>query len=504
MRLWQALPLLFAGCLGVLAHVGNPNVVFEGKAGGYPILVVIRQPDVVPGLAEIAIRVESGAPDSITVLPLHWNTDRSGAPRPDVAKRVDGQTNIYSAALWLMVKGAYGVEVTTVGPDGGSVVVPVNSIALAEKQMQKPLGILMAILGSLLVVGAVSIISSAARESTMASGESVTPARRRRGRMGAIGSFALFTLAIYSGRNWWNGLAEEHRNSVVFHSLTNTMTLSTNGGAPKLVFKITDPRRSRGSYALVADHGKLIHLFLVGPGISNSIAPSLAHIHPVRAKDPWTFESTLPALPAGQYKIFTDLTHESGLTQTLTNTIDFSLPVDPGIDGWHPSDGEDSARLPSGDSGPTHLGDGYTMRLSVSSGSPRVPVTLDASVIDASGKPAQLQPYLRMLGHAVVVRSDGNVFSHLHPSGTFSLAAARRFAVKTGGESAARTTDAVCGDLAALSPAETAALGKEGKVSFPFVFPEPGRYWVWVQVRVGDSIRTGAMTVDVQDAVASR
>ena len=35
------------------AHVGSPDVFFQGKAGAYPILVAIRPPDVIPGIARI-------------------------------------------------------------------------------------------------------------------------------------------------------------------------------------------------------------------------------------------------------------------------------------------------------------------------------------------------------------------------------------------------------------------------------------------------------------------
>ena len=35
------------------------------------------------------------------------------------------------------------------------------------------------------------------------------------------------------------------------------------------------------------------------------------------------------------------------------------------------------------------------------------------------GRAAPLQPYMGMLGHAAVRRSDVSVFAHLHPAGSF-------------------------------------------------------------------------------------
>ena len=38
------------------AHVGSPDIFFEGSAGPYKLLVTIRPPQVIPGIAEIEIR----------------------------------------------------------------------------------------------------------------------------------------------------------------------------------------------------------------------------------------------------------------------------------------------------------------------------------------------------------------------------------------------------------------------------------------------------------------
>ena len=113
--------LLFGCCLAAQAHVGSPNVFFEGKAGEYAVHVVIRPPKVVPGLAEISVRVPGELVQHVTVLPVFWSAGRKGAPPPDEARLVRGESNLYSAALWFMKSGAYSVDVNIQGPCGGVV-----------------------------------------------------------------------------------------------------------------------------------------------------------------------------------------------------------------------------------------------------------------------------------------------------------------------------------------------------------------------------------------------
>ena len=92
-----------------------------------------------------------------------------------------------------------------------------------------------------------------------------------------------------------------------------------------------------------------------------------------------------------------------------------------------------------------------------------------------------------MLGHAVVMRRDGRVFVHLHPSGTGSMASEEAFMLRDRGDT---TSD---GKLR-LDAMRTAQPGIEPvrEISFPYAFPSAGRYRVWVQLRVGGSVRTSS------------
>ena len=65
---WTCTAIVTAVLLGstpALAHVGSPDVYAEGYAGPYRLLVTVRPPLVIPGVAEIEVRIE-GAGSSDT------------------------------------------------------------------------------------------------------------------------------------------------------------------------------------------------------------------------------------------------------------------------------------------------------------------------------------------------------------------------------------------------------------------------------------------------------
>src|SRR5215475_2643245 len=110
--------LAFAAVVWLIAsaHIGSPNVVFDGTAGPYPIRVVVRPPDVVPGLAEVIVRTDAPDVQSVSIRPVFWRAGARGAPSGDVLAPVRGQASVYSGQLWLMAYGAYSVYVTVEGP----------------------------------------------------------------------------------------------------------------------------------------------------------------------------------------------------------------------------------------------------------------------------------------------------------------------------------------------------------------------------------------------------
>src|SRR4029079_13954030 len=65
------------------AHVGSPDVFYDGMVGPYPARLTLRLPSVVPGRAEISVRVQDAGPLDVSSLPLYSRTAVTNAPPPD-------------------------------------------------------------------------------------------------------------------------------------------------------------------------------------------------------------------------------------------------------------------------------------------------------------------------------------------------------------------------------------------------------------------------------------
>ena len=86
-RRWSGMLVAAAVLFVASAHVGSPDTVFEGAAGPYRVRVIVRPPGIVPGLAEITVRLLSGSGlQSVLVLPLRGGRPTAEEPPPDSAK----------------------------------------------------------------------------------------------------------------------------------------------------------------------------------------------------------------------------------------------------------------------------------------------------------------------------------------------------------------------------------------------------------------------------------
>jgi hypothetical protein len=481
------------------AHVGSPNVFFDGDAGPYPVRVIVRIPAVIPGLAEITVRLRDGRKvDGVTVQPVQYKAGFKGAPPPDVAVPVPGAPGTWSAQLWLMEGASYSVRVAVQGAAGpGVALVPVTAMPSQVLRMDKGLGETLAALGLFLFAGAVSIVGAAVRESVLPPGETADGRRRNRARALSLVAAVLLAFALWQARHWWNSVDGQARQDLYrpFQVRTSVRLADGQGGRPALDLRIDDERRAEWT-PLMPDHGKLMHLFLLRePGFD-----AFAHLHPV-AQGADDFLAALPPLPAGTYRVYADVVHESGFPQTLVDTVRIPAPPAAVVETAGPApDPDDSWRAteplakgaPHGGPKLCRLENGGTMLWHQETPAVDRETTLRFAVQDADGRPAALEPYMGMRGHAIIAREDGKVFVHLHPMGTASMAAQEVFAKKEIEEEGTPAPAMAMAGMAGMPMG-----GSGGVVSFPYEFPQPGRYRLWVQVKVGGKVQTGVFDVEV-------
>jgi hypothetical protein len=373
--------------------------------------------------------------------------------------------------------------------------------------MPNHLGGILAVLGLALIALLLSIIGASVRESGLEPGQEAPPSRRRRARVAMASGAVLLTLLLWGGSRWWAAEAADYRNNRLYHPLQAVAGVRIENGQGVLRLEITEPKFTN-SPPLVPDHGKLMHLFLARePNLD-----AFAHLHPLK-RDRRTFETILPALPPGTYRLYADVTYETGLSDTLTTTADIPEILSGGTphSGSALSDVDDSRWTGSGlnlnpASHECPLGQNLIMTwLAPGQIAPNQPVSLRFTARDAAGQPIAFEPYLGMRGHLALRRHDGSVFTHLHPGGSASMAAMQLSVLRAEGKlplAAAFGRDEPFCQLPAASPREEQWLngGEAGDgVSFPYAFPKPGHYRLWVQVKVNGQILTGVFDVEVLD-----
>jgi hypothetical protein len=219
------------------------------------------------------------------------------------------------------------------------------------------------------------------------------------------------------------------------------------------------------------------------------------HLHPDRV-DAGVFAQNLPPMAAGRYALYGDIVHADGLPETLVTEM--TLPEVAGT----PLQGDDA----TGTGPPISKADPNSTIAQLADGSrmvwEREPGPLHAKramffrfrLEDADGQPAHdMELYMGMPGHAAFVRTDRSVFAHVHPSGSVPMAAL------------GLTQNAGDGGAAMAGMAGMADMDNTGmmralppEVSFPYGFPKPGDYRIYVQAKRGGKVETGIFDARVE------
>src|SRR5580692_2927124 len=423
-RMLGILILIFLAALSVSAHVGSPDVFFEGDAGPYHLFVTVRVPQVIPGIAEIQVRSASNDVERIEIVPMRLSGAGSNfPPTPDVTERSKQDSQFFTGSLWLMESGALKVRVSAEGSKGkGELAVPVPAFAQRTLPMERSLSGLLGFLMLFLAVGLVFIAGAAAREANLEPGETPSYAKKRRARVVMAITAVIVAGILYLGKAWWGAEASNYKRGVSFFKPPEAETKLTDGNRLVIRAKGQDPEWSKrvSMEEVIPDHNHLMHLFLIStPGMER-----MWHLHPEREGS--KFLEDLPDMPAGRYEVFADVVDKAGFPWTLVGQIDLPEVSGKALAGDDATWTGAPLAAEGNNASVAQLADGG--RLVWERGSR--PLAANAAMVfkfkveDKDGNPAKdLQPYMGMAGHAEFVSSDLGVFAHIHPAGSASMAA---------------------------------------------------------------------------------
>jgi hypothetical protein len=470
-----------------LAHVGSPDVFYEGNAGPYRLFVTVRTPAMIPGIAEIEVRSLSGDVHGIEIAPSRIvGQGSTNAPPSDHMERSSADPSYFTGRIWLMESGSYQVRMEVFGGGGkAEMAVPIAAAARSTLPMQKTLGVVLLGLMTVLGVALVSILGAVVRESQVEPGVTPSRAEVRRGRIAMGVTAAVILGVLYLGNWWWNAAAAARKDLMLYKqppvdaSLLNANTLVLKMGFSSW----HDQRKDYLLDRIIPDHGHLMHAFLLRlPEMDR-----FYHLHPDRtAQD--TFSEKLPAVSRGDYQVFADIVREAGFADTMTARITLPEVAGQALNG---DDSSASATpITNAEQKTTasfESGGGAAWMLSGQPIRTQAAMLLRFRILDQAGKPAtDLEPYMGMAGHLVIVKKDLSVFAHVHPSGSVPMAAI--LLLQKNGANSGEAMSNMPGMAATALPSE---------VTFPYGFPQAGQYRLFVQVKRAGRIETAVFDTNV-------
>lgn len=489
------------------AHVGNPDIYFDGTAGPYRLFVTIRPPLVIPGVAEIEVRVPNGQVRSLQAVPVPLDAEQARfAPVPDSLKASDQDPHFFTGSLWIMAAGSWQVRIAADGASGrATIAIPVPSVPSTTKKMQWGLGAGLSVLTLLLVGGLVLITGASVREAQLGPGAQPNLAQEKRARRAMAVCFVIVAAVLGFGWWWWNASEAQYRRNI-FIPFRMQAALSPTGLLHLSLSDQSVPERtrqtrfgpaffSRTTDDLVLDHDHLMHLYLLRePGLD-----VVYHLHPQRTTA-GEFDLQLPDTDPGRYRLYADIVHANGFPETLV--ADVNVPA--GIPGRALAGDDARGAAPPWQSiaaaGPStfRLPDGYSMIWS------RPPGTLHSKVLQEfhftlldqkQRPPDDMRLYMGMIGHAAFLKTDGTAFAHIHPSGSVSMASlmmAENQLPDKPADKDMKTVDMANMDMSEMSHAVPS------EVVFPYGFPSAGRYRIIVQMKHGATVETGIFDTTVE------
>jgi len=462
--------------------IGHNNVVYEGKAGDIPIRVFVKLPGVVPGLADVSIKVFTDNIQKVTIQPNKKDKDRkSKSPPADIADPIKGEKNLFSAQLWLMDYGSYSLDIRLYQDQNvHRASIPVNSISSRVLEMSQGTSMLLSTLLCLLFFGAINIIRIAYKDSTQSPGNHPNHGKIVKSYIVTVLSLIILSAIIYGGKSWWDNIDTAYQNNI-FQTLENKIEILDNGKEKFMSIEIVDELWKQNRMSdIIPDHGKIMHIYLIREDYE-----SLAHLHPSRTDNNDIFIVNMPPVDFGEYYLFMDVTHETGFSHTMTNKIIYKEKnvIFRDLMKNIERDSDDSWILNSNENRITWIDN----KPSYKSGDN---IDLEFQVMK-DGEPAALEPYISMGGHAALLKKDQTVFVHIHPIGTISMASQELFQENYIQDIVDQDDICFFGFVNDSTENNYSNISPNGEVSFPAINLEnTGEYGLWVQVKSDGEVIT--------------
>jgi len=465
----------------IFPHIGIENSYFEGNVGSYSTRIIIEPPGVVPGLASIKIFSIDRKVESVSVRAVHNNaitrdTLNTFNVKPDIVPRSDQVDNMFQTELWLMDYGAYGVEVFFDGPKGKSnVIIPVNSVSSKMIEMSQFMSITLWCLLILLFIGGVNVIGTAYYESTLDKNQNPTNDKLKKTYIVYVLSSIILFYMVYGGYKWWLAIEKQFMERF-YKPFDTTLNVKNNilnisiDSPPKDASWLDKQGTIREHGKLITEHNKLAHIYIFDKAKNQF----MAHLHPINLISDYEFETCLPTMDSGEYVLYADLAHESGYSHSITQTFNLDKPIEnlnfnKGL--CDPDNSYSNFSQTSVDINWTNKKEDYSADDNIS---------FDLE-ISKDGQLLELDSYVGMGGHGVIVSLDSELYMHMHPLGSISMSAQKKF-MKSDSE------NFIC-DFGLIEDeyGNFKELDGMGRIVFPSINLKKGNYRFFVQIKVKES-----------------
>ena len=465
------------------AHIGLRYMVYEHRGENISLRVYLKLPESAPGIVDISFKSFTDNIDKISVNSELKSSSKVGENSShNIAIPVNGEENTFSSKLPLFKYGTYSINVN-IQQKGRieQVIIPVNFFARETFKLDSNSLPVLFIIAFFLSILGIFFIKNAYLYNQKKEFDKALKNKNNSRFTQFAEIFIIIFMISYVSTTWWDERKINYDQNNYFN-LKNNVNIANNGKYDILKINIVDKKWINEKMPnLIPDHGKIMHMYMISDDFKH-----LAHLHPTRAEDRNSFFVRMPPFGEGAYSLYMDITHETGFSHTMTNKINYNknnISIDTSIttslidpdDSW--TQDLDAIKIT------------WVDIQSFYEAEKDIPMRF---TIKKNGKPSPIQNYMGMGAHAALIKNDGSIFAHLHPTGTINMASKH---IYERGIKKEQMIDNRSIELDLINPQHdhfsNQNYSHNGEVGFPPLrLIEAGDYTVWVQIKTENKIIT--------------